>query len=323
MNLGKGYYIWKLAEKEINLATLADELHAGGFGHVIIKICEASSRYNFNGTTQTDRVPPVLAALKAKGISVWGFGFVYGNNPTGEADQAIKRVNELGVDGYVVNAEGAYYNKPAQAKTYMSRIRAGIKCPIALSSFRWPQYHDKPPSVFPFREFLEYCDLAMPQVYWVGATNSAEQLVSCLAEYAKLAPGMPIVPTGAAYQENGWKPTPGQISDFFDKVKELKLTGCNFWELANSRRYALYDCVAGLQWGGVKPPVAQPDLSAILASIARLEALVQTVGNVAADAMLRAAQAEGRADLAQMTSETTRARLQAWEALIKQGPVTQ
>jgi hypothetical protein len=45
-------------------------------------------------------MPPLAAALRARGISGLGWHYVYGYNPGAEAKIAVQRVKELGLDGY-------------------------------------------------------------------------------------------------------------------------------------------------------------------------------------------------------------------------------
>ena len=66
------------------------------------------------------------------------------------------------MDGFVLDREGHYTGKYYSAKTFMDLLRKEItKTPIALSSYRYPNYHPQ----LPWDEFLSQCDLNMPQVY--------------------------------------------------------------------------------------------------------------------------------------------------------------
>jgi hypothetical protein len=245
MITGKGFFIWQLSDDMIDQPTdLARTLREQGFSHVLIKIADGSLYYN------TQLIDSYRDALQEAGLQVWGWQYVYGNDPINEAKTAIRRMLDLGLTGLVIDAEGEYKNRAAAAERYMKDLRAGLPgVLLGLSSYRWPSIHPE----FPWREFLAKVDFVMPQVYWVEADNPAEQLVKSIREYAGLAPAKPYIPTGAAYQERGWEPTPTEIREFFNQVQLSRLSGCNFWELANSRRYGLYDTVANLVWGEVAP----------------------------------------------------------------------
>ena len=95
--------------------------------------------------------------------------------------------------------------------------------------------------------FAGQVDFFAPQMYWVEAHNPADQLANCLKEYRARWPGKKVAPVGAAYQENGWRATPGEIKEFAEAVQTAGLSGYSFWEWNNAIRYGLWDTVAGLE----------------------------------------------------------------------------
>lgn len=239
---GKGMYIWQLNAAEMGQAyQIARDAKAAGFSHVLVKI--ANGTYTFNVVNGVDLAMLLAVEMKRVGIQVWGWHYVYGYDPVGEAAIAVKRVNELGLDGYVVDAEGEYKSSGStRAREFMQRVRSGLgNLPIALSSYRYPSLHPE----FPWGAFLEFVDINMPQVYWMQAHNPAAQLANCVSEFKALS-GRPIIPTGAAFHEAGWQATAEEIYSFWNAVKTLGLTGGNFWEWANAKRYKLFDAVANL-----------------------------------------------------------------------------
>jgi hypothetical protein len=129
----------------------------------------------------------------------------------------------------------------------MRELRTGLpNTPIALSSYRYPNVH----RAFPWETFLEYCDLNMPQVYWVRANNPAAQLLKSLHEFQSLKVWRPVFPTGAAYGEHGWRATPEQVTSFLHGVQNNGLAGCNFWEwsFARQKESVLWDRVKAFPW---------------------------------------------------------------------------
>ena len=126
---GKGFMIWQIPSCESgNAAKIAEEAVKAGLTYVLIKIANGVLAYNVNSTTKVDLVPPVVNALHAKGLQVWGWHYVYGNNPTGEAKIAVQRVQELGLDGYVIDAEDEYKRTGMDkaATKFMTELRKGI-----------------------------------------------------------------------------------------------------------------------------------------------------------------------------------------------------
>ena len=231
MLTGKGMFIWKILncfhgdiDKIIEMAIKAD------YSHVLIKIANGVYSYNYDWDKSIDLVPPLVQALKSEGIQAWGWHYLFGDQPSQEAEKAISRIRGLGVDGYVLNAEGFYRGKYAAAKTFMNKLRSEINdIPVALSSYRYPSYHPQ----FPWDEFLKKCDLNMPQVYWMQAHNPGAQLKQSVAEFQNLTYKPPIFPTGAAFTEWGWTPTASEVKEFMQKAKSMNLSGVNFWEWSN------------------------------------------------------------------------------------------
>lgn len=256
---GKGMFIWKIrwAEQGDALAIAQAALDAG-LKHVLIKIADGTSRYNLHPIWRTDLVPPVVALLRQIGVEVWGWHYVYGGDPAGEARTAGRRMRELGLSGYVIDAEQEY-KRPGMksaASTYLKQLRQELPsgCPVALSSYRYPKVHPE----FPWMTFLPAVDLVMPQVYWAKATNPAQQLQRCLREYRALT-DLPIVATGAAYHEHGWTARPVEIVEFYQATRALQLPAFNFWEWNQARIYGLWDTIAGLEKypGAPKPTRAR------------------------------------------------------------------
>ena len=247
---GKGIWIWKIPQCEGGSASsIATVAFNAGFSHALIKIADSSYAYNVNKTTGEDLIPPVVAALRAKGILVWGWHYVYGYNPTGEAAIAISQCNKYNLDGYVVDAEVEYTQsgREAVARTFMSLVRNGLpNTPIALSTFRWPSYH----SNFPYAAFLEKCDYNMPQVYWMSARNPVYDLTKSFNEFKAMTPYRPMIPTGPAFYESNWQPTAAEVKAFLDCAKSLGCTGANIysWDDCRSPLPDVWNTVVNYSW---------------------------------------------------------------------------
>lgn len=233
---GKGFFIWKIKDCQGgNAEQIASEAYNAGFSHVLIKIADGAYAYNWDTVNNVDRIPPVVAALRKYGIKVWGWHYVYGYNPVSEANKAISQVNKYNLDGYVIDAEGEFKQTgmDAVAKTFLSTLRTGLpNFPVALCSYRWPSYHPQ----FPWKTFLEKCDLNMPMVYWMGAHNAGAQLKRCVQEFQTMTPIRPIIPVGPAFSEAGWTPTVADEVDFFNTVVALGLPAFNFFSWDECRR---------------------------------------------------------------------------------------
>lgn len=266
---GKGFYIWKIHNCEGgNPTAILKRASAARLTHVLIKIADGPRAYN------VDLAAPLVEALKGGGLKAWGWQFVYGDEPFGEAAIAVHRLRTLGLDGFVVNAETAYKGKYAAANAYMESLRARIDVPVGLSSFRFPAYHP----TFPWTEFLSACDLNMPQVYWVQATNPAQQLDRSIAQFQDVYPVRPIVPTGAAYEEFGWRPTLAQVAEFVHHARQIGLAAANFWSWDYGGSAAgrdLWDVIAGYEWPVSAPPRDLIDVLVAALNRQDLDAIVQ------------------------------------------------
>lgn len=255
---GKGFFIWKIPDCENgDPQAIADLAHEARLTHVLIKVADGA--YGYNIYEGVDLVPPLARKLRERGIEVLGWHYVRGENPIGEADKAIERVSTLGLDGYVIDAEGPYKErgKSAAAKKFMLRLREGLpKVPIGLSSYRFPSYHPQ----LPWREFLEGCDFNMPQVYWKFSHNAGEQLSRCVREFQALTPSRPIIPTGAAFKEHGWNPTGDEILDFLKTAQKLNLLGANFysWDSCRSGLPEIWKTSRDYDWDA---PPSPPDMT--------------------------------------------------------------
>jgi hypothetical protein len=248
---GKGFYVWKIRSVENgDPSAIANAAYKAGLSHVLLKIADGIYPFNIDTNTRIDLVPPVVTALHAKGIAVWGWHYVYGYDPASEARVAIQRVKELGLDGYVINAEGEYETagKPA-AQRLMNDLRSQLPTfPIALSSYRFPSYHPQ----LAWQVFLEGCDFNMPQVYWEKAHNPAAQLRRCLQEFQAMTPYRPIIPTGSAYENQGWWPTDQEVLEFLETARASQLSAANFfsWDECCRKFGSLWNTIAAYSWPG-------------------------------------------------------------------------
>jgi hypothetical protein len=265
---GKGFYIWKIKNcEEGNADRIARQARKADLSHVLIKVANGIYSYNYDWDKKIDLVPPVVRALQAKGIQVWGWHYVFGKQPISEARIAIQRVTELGLDGYVIDAESEYKasGKASAARQFMRELRGGLgtSTPIALSSYRYPSLHP-----LPWNEFLSKCDYNMPQVYWLKAHNPGDQLTRTLREFEnpRIKYRPPIIPTGAAFREHGWEPSLDEIIEFLDTARDLKLKAANFWEWHNCRevlepQHKIWKAIADYQWDHSPPPSVPGDIS--------------------------------------------------------------
>ncbi len=266
---GKGWFIWRIDLTEGgDPEMIARVMHDGGFNHVILHIHDGYLPEN--APSLGGRIlDPFVDELKRAGIRCWGWGAVYATTWAAGADIAIRRCQELELDGYIVDAEAAMKSAPGQAEQLMARLRHGLgeEYPIGLSSYRYPRYHPTLPWV-PLRSRMTF---DMPQVYWQSAHNPAEQLRSSYAEFSRMYPNLPYLATGAAYKTGGWRPTRDDVIRFLDCAKnELNLPGANFWVWHQCRRDLpdVWDAIYNYRWD-VTPPPPEPTIEEKIAILWR------------------------------------------------------
>ena len=253
---GKGFFTFNLPDCEGgDPSSILAAAQAAGLSHIIVKIADGAKTAGIDASG-VDFTAPVVQALQQAGMAVWGWQYVYGDNPSDEATIAIKRTQALGLDGYVVSA-GEEYEQPGRsnaAHQFITTVRAALKVPIALSSYRFPNYHPK----FPWSDFLLSCDLHMPQVYWEQAHNAGEQLSESKRQCDALPNSRPYIPSGAAYSTPGWNPTAQDIGDFMDTAKVLNLPAVNFfdWDACRTSLPLTWKAIGSFTWPA--PPQGNP-----------------------------------------------------------------
>lgn len=260
---GKGYFMWQIPKCDGgDPGRIAARARSARLSHVLIKIADGSNWiYNYDAKRKIDYIPPVRDALKNLGIQVWGWHYVRGDDPIGEARLAINRMRALGLDGYVIDAEKEYKKpgKKVAAERFMRELRAGLpNTPIGLSSYRYPQIHYQ----LPYSQFLDRCDFSMPQVYFEFAHNPEEQLERSVAQYMALKPARPVLVTGPTYSHNAWRPSVDEVIRFLRKAREMGIDAVNFWGYdfaTRSTMIDLWDAVAGFDWPEGSPIADMPE----------------------------------------------------------------
>jgi hypothetical protein len=232
---GKGFFTWKLPQCENgDPKKIADLAVSAGLTHLVVKVADGTGAYHGNWGDTKDYITPLVNELRSRGLKVFGWHYLYGNEPNGEATIAMRRIRQFNLDGYVLDVEREYKEagKKSAAKRFIGQLRSAYPAlTIALSSYRFPSLHPQ----IPWDEFLEGCSINMPQVYWMKAHNPGEQLIKCVREFQGKPHSRPIFPTGSAFKEAGWQPTAMEVLEFMRVAKELNLSGVNFWEWSSAR----------------------------------------------------------------------------------------
>jgi hypothetical protein len=199
-----------------------------------------------------------VAALKAQGLKVCAWQYVYGNNPIAEANVGAAAVH-AGADCLLIDAEAEYEGKYVAAQQYIKKLRQliGSSYPLALAGFPYVDYH---PS-FPYSVFLGPggAQNNAPQMYWPDIQVSPDTVYSHTYAY-NLPYGRPIEPLG----ETSGNPPPGQIVRFRQLSRAYGAPNVSWWdwqETSGRDWGALAQPIGNLSGAGSKPNPKMPPLS--------------------------------------------------------------
>ncbi len=229
---GKGMWIWKLWETENGDVTkIIQKLNSVNVNWVTIKLGDGDGFWTTPNLTSEK-----IDQFHDAGIKVFGWQYVYGDDPVGEANVA-NQILDTGVDGFIINAEGEYEGKQDNAITYLENIR--IEHPdssIAYSTFARADSHEE----FPYKEFGRYCDVAMPQTYWKDRpTNPTNEVAEMHSQWSDLYESWegteysssikPIIPMGHSYSDLHGYCSGSEIIEFCNVLYDYGYEKTSIW----------------------------------------------------------------------------------------------
>jgi|GEM_PF-527577 len=241
---GLGTWVWELRR-------------AGGTDAVIRQATTFGMRTVFlksgDGVTYWRQFDAAVGPLKAAGLRVCAWQYVYGRRPVAEARVAARAVR-AGADCFVVDAESEYkargrrYEGPTYraARRYMAEFRrlAGRDHPVALTSFAYVDYHPG----FPYSAFIEGpngADVLMPQIYWGAFRTAVDRAVRRTAQWNAIY-GVPIAPIAGTYERE----VPRDLVRFRCLAAAYGWPGASYWSFQHTRRD---------QWPALGAPVSCAD----------------------------------------------------------------
>ncbi len=192
MNPGRGTWIYILpnainqlggnVSSVSNLTSLMIYMKNQGLQYVILKAAQGDTVFNQNGSPQF--TPAVVQAGHAAGLKVYGYIYTTGANVPGEISMCNFIFNQ-GADGLIYDAEGEWEsttagsqvgaNGPALATQLCSNVRSNWPNKfIGLSTWPYRGVH----STLPYKEFAYYCDVIMPQAYWIELSDTPTECVA-------------------------------------------------------------------------------------------------------------------------------------------------
>jgi hypothetical protein len=232
---GDGMWIWYVSKSSGgDVKRIAAKAHRRGIETVLIKSGDG-------GKYWSQFSPSLVAALKARGLNVCAWQFVYGHGAKKEADVAARAVRS-GADCFVIDAEGEYEGRYPQASTYMIRLRnqIGPEFPVALAAFPYVDYHP----AFPYSVFMGPggAQYNLPQLYW--KTIGAKVDDAFVHTYVwNRAYDRPVLPLGQVYLN----PKAQQIRRFRQLAQAHGMQGVSWWSWQSAGKR---------QWKAIGAPIA-------------------------------------------------------------------
>jgi hypothetical protein len=234
---GTGMWIWYVSRSNGgNLASIAAQAHQYGVRTVFVKSSDGSSWWD-------QFSPPMISALKAAGLHVCAWQFVYGDHASAEASLGA-RAAQTGADCLVIDAEGQYEGKYAQAQTYVQNLRSliGEAYPVGLASFPYVDYHPSLPySVFLGPGGAQY---NVPQMYWKAIGTSVDNVYAHTFLWNAVY-GRRIFPLGQLYDG----PSASDVRRFRQLAVSYGSSGTSWWSWQSASQTG---------WNAIAPPDPTP-----------------------------------------------------------------
>jgi putative peptidoglycan binding protein len=225
-----GMWIWYVSRSSGGLADrIVAKAARHNVGTVVIKAADGRDPWR-------QFSPYLVSQLRAAGLKVCAYQFVYGRYPRTEALRGAEAAR-AGADCLMIDAEGHYEGRYAAAQTYIKRLRAlvGPDLEVGLTSFPYVYYH---PS-FPYSVFLGPggAQENVPQMYWKTIGVSTDRIYQVTYTYNSVY-RRPIYPLGQTYGH----PTSPQILRFRKLARTYGAKGVSWW---------VWQYSGGQQWGAV------------------------------------------------------------------------
>jgi Putative peptidoglycan binding domain len=234
---GDGMWIWYVSRSSGGKVNrIAARARSRGIETVLIKSGDGKKYWGQFSAS-------LVSALKARGLNVCAWQFVYGRAAAREASVGAAAVAR-GADCLVIDAEGHYEGRYPHASTYISalRSRVGLEYPIGLASFPYVDYHP----AFPYSVFLGPggAQYNVPQLYWKTIGHTVDRAFTHTYVFNR-AYGRPILPLGQVYLN----PKPKAIRRFRALALAHGMEGVSWWSWQSAGKR---------QWKAVGAPVSAP-----------------------------------------------------------------
>lgn len=244
MKPGKGISIWRLKTiggslglKSIEYCAekAADIIADAGMVRVDIKAADGPYKFGPNELT-----PAIADIFRRRGISVWGWGFCYGNDAIGEGNIAAQETLRLDLDGWWFDCEGKFEGQTGNEGRFLAMHRTFRnlcpQTPTAYCGWAKPwnpktgsQWH---PAAL-YKTAMACCNYAMMMAYWSGQTvaDAIWELETSFGQWRKITT-KPFIPELRAYDGDAGKATADAIVHAGQYAKDSGFCdGVGWWGL--------------------------------------------------------------------------------------------
>lgn len=209
-------WIWYMNQAEGgNVTRIARKAKRFGVKTVFVKSSDGSSWWK-----QFDQY---VGPLKAAGLRVCSWQYIYGRYPVAEANLGARAVR-AGADCHVINAEVEYKTRYSSAQSYIAQLRAqiGPAYPLGFTSFAYPDYH---PTV-PYSVFLGPggAQWNLPQMYFKAFGSKVSTVFNRTYGLNQIYQ-REIHPLGQTYEGVRYK----SALEFRRYAKRYKAPGYSWW----------------------------------------------------------------------------------------------
>jgi hypothetical protein len=245
---GRSVWIWYVSRSDGGSpGAIIARAHAAGVQTLIIK--------SSDGTRYWAQFSPGLVhALRAGGLHVCAWQYVYGSAPVTEA-RAGARAVDAGAQCLIIDAEAEYEGRYSAAASYLDELRrlVGRSYPVGLASFPYIDYHP----AFPYSVFLGPggAQFDMPQMYWREIASGLGTVFRHTYTGNRIY-RRPIFPLG---QTSG-SPPAEEIQLFRGLAVRYGCPGISWWDYAWTSAEASWSAISGLYVSGGAPPLGYPSL---------------------------------------------------------------
>lgn len=238
MHNGMWIWYWNLCEGG-NLDRIIARAKANDLHWIAPKLVSGSLNFDEPHQNQTLwKNPSIISSLQSEGIKVYGWGYHYGNYTSSDdwrttsqwETDAVLRAFDLGIDGYIYDAEQEFeesVNPAEAAETMCRKVRERTEGSLlAYSPQAIPSYHRK----FPYEIFEAYTDITMPMLYWKAFGMNVGSVIDWHLRDWQETFNKPIsanewMPIGQAYDGVNLS----EVRQFQHKIKQHGAEGSSYW----------------------------------------------------------------------------------------------